>query len=852
MALPSNPRLAATKRRTASGELFNSAQPAESTNSHVSREPVKRATSKRQNVELELHAWRRQWSEYMRRCHMYLDCFDESSAERVRPTLLKVGCKLDPFFSPVTTILVTKRPVDAEYPSSDIIMRARARDIKIWNYEKLLRFLNNLCGSLVPPGSYTASSASIPANSNVNTIRGGHPSTQDPSNSKSTLQNMLKEEQLYGSTDAGLNREDFYKFHGPYQLVWDPTHRYKPLHSIEFETPKTILEAEWPQLTPTGNGRSPFNAAEKGRAIQPMTVRPGTPLKPINTAVDPSSLSKTYNPIEDVVNRKRKQIDIISETCKRLTKNNIWGRDALAQTEIVQEETYEENSLGAETKPISLINIKKITPRRYLMGSAITNPEKGLSTDITEGQLGSLGPNPINVSAWNEEPKFVDDKENDIGEVSISSIHASGLNEYESKSVTTLPSGLSTATSMFSNLNSQPPGYGSGSASSHSIASSHNGSLTYSQKNMFSMKRRGNVGTPTPKSILDPGNKFANEPLKQPPKWNSRNSPSKPKSRDIPMNFASPSNNEPFASMNGSKSGLDLAQQSNGFYSNTKGRPATDDFNKKIRNGITEENEVGLKEEGKDEEDSDIVEISTTRSMGNPNSKHQNQSQVSKSAISNLANRSTKYNTTFSPNDSPLDKGVDADNKSLISPAHVLQRNSIVTPTRSKKDQATLKNMSISRLAIQSKSKLASNSNTNNTTSKTTTTTTTIPKKPVSLNPYRTDPALVPNHGIRRTGQAGHCENCHDYYKDFFEHVASEKHRSIARDETHWSQVDMLLEQLVRPARQCKDVFDYPSEDEEEEQKDEEGEEEEEKEMDANEVAWYAEECRLRIETPEY
>lgn len=85
--------------------------------------------------------------------------------------LFKGWCSLDLHFSAVTTILVTKRTVDSNYPPSDVISKAKVRDIKIWSYEKLLRFLTNLCGSLVSTSlnADSTSSASNTMNTTTNT-----------------------------------------------------------------------------------------------------------------------------------------------------------------------------------------------------------------------------------------------------------------------------------------------------------------------------------------------------------------------------------------------------------------------------------------------------------------------------------------------------------------------------------------------------------------------------------------------------------------------------------------------------------------------------------------------------------
>ncbi|RDW85657.1 hypothetical protein BP5796_03982 [Coleophoma crateriformis] len=53
----------------------------------------------------------------------------------------------------------------------------------------------------------------------------------------------------------------------------------------------------------------------------------------------------------------------------------------------------------------------------------------------------------------------------------------------------------------------------------------------------------------------------------------------------------------------------------------------------------------------------------------------------------------------------------------------------------------------------------------------------------------------------KRDPKPGYCENCQDKFEDFDEHVVSRKHRKFAEKLENWSELDSLLNQLVRPLK---------------------------------------------------
>ncbi|KAK5103361.1 Cdc7p-Dbf4p kinase complex regulatory subunit [Lithohypha guttulata] len=51
----------------------------------------------------------------------------------------------------------------------------------------------------------------------------------------------------------------------------------------------------------------------------------------------------------------------------------------------------------------------------------------------------------------------------------------------------------------------------------------------------------------------------------------------------------------------------------------------------------------------------------------------------------------------------------------------------------------------------------------------------------------------------KREPKPGYCENCHDKYDDFEDHVISRKHRKFATTQSNWEELDALLAQLQGP-----------------------------------------------------
>ena len=54
---------------------------------------------------------------------------------------------------------------------------------------------------------------------------------------------------------------------------------------------------------------------------------------------------------------------------------------------------------------------------------------------------------------------------------------------------------------------------------------------------------------------------------------------------------------------------------------------------------------------------------------------------------------------------------------------------------------------------------------------------------------------------IRVDNKGGYCENCKEKFEDFDQHLRTRTHRSYAKDEANFAELDFLLHSLMRPIR---------------------------------------------------
>jgi regulatory subunit for Cdc7p protein kinase len=182
--------------------------------------------------DLEFRSWQEQWRQIMVSSVVYFDNVDQASIEKVKGHIRLVGAKIQPFFDRAVTVVVTRRPTDVDYPTNDVICKARLQEMKVWTFDKLIRFLTNLTG--VAP--------------------------LKPGESHSNLSHFLRKEKLIGPTDRDLDVpvDKFHAFKGPYILVWDPNHILRPTIKKEYAIAPSDAEGDWPQFRVTPIGRCPF------------------------------------------------------------------------------------------------------------------------------------------------------------------------------------------------------------------------------------------------------------------------------------------------------------------------------------------------------------------------------------------------------------------------------------------------------------------------------------------------------------------------------------------------------------------------------------------------------------------
>lgn len=165
----------------------------------------------------------------MAESHIFFDGIDEASIEKVKPSLMRVGATIELFYGNKVTHVITRRPLDGTL--SDLLVKAKQRGIKVWSYDKLNRFMFNLLGPV------KTSTTAAPR-----------------------LSHLLREEKLVGPTDRDphTRREDYHYFAGPYVMVWDPTHHYRPYMIKEYPRLDDPNAGDWPRFKSSSFGRCPF------------------------------------------------------------------------------------------------------------------------------------------------------------------------------------------------------------------------------------------------------------------------------------------------------------------------------------------------------------------------------------------------------------------------------------------------------------------------------------------------------------------------------------------------------------------------------------------------------------------
>ncbi|KAK9448334.1 Dfp1/Him1, central region-domain-containing protein [Limtongia smithiae] len=197
--------------------------------------------------EETMRNWQKQWKKVLSTSVFYFDAIEEPTKEKAKKQLMQHGAEIETFFHGDVSHVITNRSLNVQYPTTDIIYQAKQRSMKLWTYEKLLRFLSYLIES--PHGS---ASVVAPAHAQAR-----HVVASDASNN---LTRMLREEKLNGPADSDprARREDIHYFKGPYIYIRDASQVYKPIMVREYARAANSTQGSWPQFRLTGPGKCPF------------------------------------------------------------------------------------------------------------------------------------------------------------------------------------------------------------------------------------------------------------------------------------------------------------------------------------------------------------------------------------------------------------------------------------------------------------------------------------------------------------------------------------------------------------------------------------------------------------------
>ncbi|KAL1575666.1 DBF4-type domain-containing protein [Candida albicans] len=214
----------------------------------ATHKPKKSSHQSKNNDKLagdEMHEWQQSWRRIMKSSIVYFEGDQQSLEYRKAHKLLRlVGCKVTPFYDNNVTIIISKRPYDSktEYSPHDIFSNVSKASIKVWNYDKVFRFLKYL-GINIQTG---VDELAV----NTHTIL---PPSLTNNNEKPDLYNLLKEEKIYGSTDRDPNakRDDLHYLGKNYLYVYDLTQTVRPIAIREWSD-------HYPVMQLSLDGKCPF------------------------------------------------------------------------------------------------------------------------------------------------------------------------------------------------------------------------------------------------------------------------------------------------------------------------------------------------------------------------------------------------------------------------------------------------------------------------------------------------------------------------------------------------------------------------------------------------------------------
>lgn len=184
----------------------------------------------------ELLEWRSNWRKIMKSSVVYFDTQGVDThnphhiqdQKRANKGLRYVGSLVVPFYDKDVTIIVSRRSYNPQisYPTNDIFHDASNLKIKVWNFDKVFRFLKNL----------------------------GVNDNEFMNNNQNDLVNLLKEEKIFGSTDKDPNakRDDMHYLDNNFIYVYDLAQNVRPIAVREW------YDNSYPKFYLTLDGKCPF------------------------------------------------------------------------------------------------------------------------------------------------------------------------------------------------------------------------------------------------------------------------------------------------------------------------------------------------------------------------------------------------------------------------------------------------------------------------------------------------------------------------------------------------------------------------------------------------------------------
>lgn len=242
----------------------------------------------------ELSRWRQTWREILPKSHIYFE--NDISNLRDKQTailaLKNLGATIEPFFGENVTIIVSRRRFDkgSSYATNDIFRYANKKQLKVWNLEKVFRFLSHLGepipdlneyerkvgAGLLKPGATSNSTNATNNNSNNNnnnvvsaTSNVNNTNQNQPTNN-TNLSNLLMNERLFGPSDRDptVKRSDLKYFTDYYLYIFDVKQRTRPVAIREWKD-----KSSYPKIHHTTNGKSLFVTETKSQNLDKMLTR---------------------------------------------------------------------------------------------------------------------------------------------------------------------------------------------------------------------------------------------------------------------------------------------------------------------------------------------------------------------------------------------------------------------------------------------------------------------------------------------------------------------------------------------------------------------------------------------------